>query len=705
MVAWVLTKSGPIRREARFIPAIYVHGPESDMPALRRELSDHQAVLDTMMVMRRKDIRETEPSRVLKINIQEYRSITDIARLIDAKGAYGRFKLYDVDMSMPVRYLALNGLFPNALVNVGTNFQLMDDISALEYPTPDLKTLKLTRPGRRTYSFNEPLEALEVDGNVLDGSDGDIIEDLLHMVKDQDPDIISTDGGDHFLMPYLQTRAAHASVPFTLDRDKHVRTPFKRKERSYFTYGKIVYKPAPFFLKGRAHLDRSSFLYSESGPHGLLDLSRLAGIPMQQMARLSPGTAISSMQIRQAINDGYIVMWKKNIPEAFKSGRELMTSDRGGFIFEPVVGLHEDVVELDFTSLYPFIIHNYNISPETLNCPCCPDGPVVPGLGYRLCTKRRGIVPKVAYPLIQRRVTYKKKIKEGHPNAEDFRQRANILKWCTVTIFGYTGYRNARFGRIECHESITAYGREILLDASRMAQDMGFEVLHGIVDSMWVKGPTERAQEASESIGNAIGIPLELEGIYKWIVFLPNKTNGVGALNRYYGVFNDGTFKVRGIELRRHDTPEFFLQFQREILDILAQAGGKEEFKELIPDCLAKAREFADRLRNGSVDPQHLIFTKAVSKELEEYSVVNDQACAMYLLKKQGVKVAPGQKVRFVVSQAGSKDPKRRVVPDMSVGPGTVYDQGFYVRHIARALESMISPFKFTEEYIYSKIA
>ena len=29
-------------------------------------------------------------------------------------------------------------------------------------------------------------------------------------------------------------------------------------------------------------------------------------------------------------------------------------------------------------------------------------------------------------------------------------KRQNVLKWLLVTCFGYTGYRNARFGRIEC---------------------------------------------------------------------------------------------------------------------------------------------------------------------------------------------------------------------------------------------------------------
>ena len=106
-----------------------------------------------------------------------------------------------------------------------------------------------------------------------------------------------------------------------------------------------------------------------------------------------------------------------------------------------------------------------------------------------------------------------------------------MLKWLLVTCFGYTGYRNARFGRIECHESICAWSRDILLESKRMAEEDGWECLHAIVDSIWlvdVKGRTESEQvESIETLMLRIeassGIPIELEDIYDWIAFVPNR--------------------------------------------------------------------------------------------------------------------------------------------------------------------------------------
>jgi len=170
-------------------------------------------------------------------------------------------------------------------------------------------------------------------------------------------------------MHYLTWRAHHHGIELDLGREEGIR---ESKGKSYSTYGRIMYKPPGCKLRGRIHIDRElSFMYTEGGGmHGLIDLSRL-----------SPGSAISAMQVNEAIRTGHLVMWKKKMPEDFKTAKELIVSDRGSFIHTPSIGVHDSVTELDFCSLYPHIIVMYNISPETLNCECCPHSTIrVPGL-------------------------------------------------------------------------------------------------------------------------------------------------------------------------------------------------------------------------------------------------------------------------------------------------------------------------------------
>ncbi|MCK4847786.1 MAG: hypothetical protein KAT16_02040, partial [Candidatus Heimdallarchaeota archaeon] len=128
--------------------------------------------------------------------------------------------------------------------------------------------------------------------------------------------------------------------------------------------------------------------------------------------------------------------------------------------------------------------------------------------------------------------------------------------------FGYTGYRNARFGRIEAHEAISAYGRDALTRTNLIANDFGLEVVTGIVDSIWLKNSDEkpieksRIREIIQRVENEVKLPLEHADTYHWLVFLPRRHElTIGVLNRYYGLKTDLSFKVRGIEVRQSSAP------------------------------------------------------------------------------------------------------------------------------------------------------
>ncbi len=107
---------------------------------------------------------------------------------------------------------------------------------------------------------------------------------------------------------------------------------------------------------------------------------------------------------------------------------------------------------------------------------------------------------------------------------EIYDQKQTALKWMLVTCFGYLGYRNARFGRIEAHEAVTAFGREKLLQAKEICEEDGFELLHAITDSLWIRKKNLRDEEVLEicrKISQATGITMSLEEfIDGWPSFL-----------------------------------------------------------------------------------------------------------------------------------------------------------------------------------------
>ncbi len=207
-------------------------------------------------------------------------------------------------------------------------------------------------------------------------------------------------------------------------------------------------------------------------------------------------------------------------------------------MFQPQPGVYEQVHQIDFTSLYPSIIVKYNLSPESLDHP-----------------EVKGFLATVITSLLNLRIETKRR-KKTDP---EYRGIDSVLKWMLVTCFGYTGYRNAKFGQIQVHERITAISRELLVDIKELAEDMNFEVLHGIVDCLWVRGgPISIYKEAVEQM---TGILTEVDS-FDWIAFLP-MADGSGSYTRYFGRLDKGRMKVRGVAARRGDTPRYLQRRSR----------------------------------------------------------------------------------------------------------------------------------------------
>ena len=138
-----------------------------------------------------------------------------------------------------------------------------------------------------------------------------------------------------------------------------------------------------------------------------------------------------------------------------------------------------------------------NLSAESIRCSCCPDSILrVPELDYNICEKRIGIIPTSLKIVLEKRAKYKRSKNDSNNDSISpklkaiYEARQNSLKWILVTSFGYLGFNNAKFGRIDAHIAVCAFDRQILLHATRIAERHGFKVLHGIVDSIW--GQEER---------------------------------------------------------------------------------------------------------------------------------------------------------------------------------------------------------------------
>ncbi|TKX84526.1 type B DNA-directed DNA polymerase, partial [Halorubrum sp. SS5] len=380
----------------------------------------------------------------------------------------------------------------------------------------------------------------------------------------------------------------------------------------------------------------------------------------------------------------------------YKPMGTLHDADRGGFIFAPEVGLHENVHELDFSSLYPNIICTRNVSPDVIRCECHSDRDDVPGLGYSICDDR-GYLVDVLQPIIDARDEIKAAIRRetdrNDPDEDrlaELEGRSGALKWILVACFGYQGFSNAKFGRIECHEAINAFAREILLTAKQRLEAGGWRVVHGIVDSIWVTPDPDVDDDAREDlealateITERVEIRLEHEAHYDWVAFVPQRESDAGALTKYFGkVAGDDDFKVRGIEARQRSTPPFIEDVQRDCLDQLDATRS--------PDAvLGRLERAIGELQAGNVEVERLVERNRVSKPLEGYSQNTQNVAALKRVREQDLAVHPGQDIEYVVVDDDKSSRDRVALAHEEI---ETYDASYYETQLVRAVESVFSP-------------
>ncbi len=533
-------------------------------------------------------------------------------------------RLFNVDVRRDQQFMAERGIFPcgdDPASRFSPDFSC--DLHQLEIRIHD-------DPGRSPYCTD--VELIGDRTQRLHGPGDVVLADLFGLVRSIDPEVILMSNADSWL-PKFRAFALGKGLDLPFSRNGKYR---QMSSRSYWSYGRMEHKEAALIPDGRVLIDTSqSFVYREGGLAGVLMASRLSGLSPNLASRFTPGTLISSYEVYEAVRRGITVPFRKADAETVRKLADLRAADRGGMMFQPKPGIYENVDELDFTSMYPSIIVKFNLSPETLN-----NAP------------QEGFLPAVLAPVVSlRRETKRRKNTDvGYAGID------TLLKWMLVTCFGYTGYKNARFGRIEVHEAITARSREILIQTKDLAESMGFTVLHGIVDCLWVQGSPIEALK--EQVGITTGLAAEVEH-FDWIVFLP-LNDGFGAYNRYYGRLSDGSMKVRGIAARRHDTPDYIRTMQQEMFGIMRTAQTAGELA-LVRD---RVRQVYCRALQAlpQADPRTLAVSRRISRTRYAHRCLEGAAVNAY--RDAGVEAAPGMKISYVVRDAR----RYQVDPDWAAG-------------------------------------
>jgi DNA polymerase II len=712
LILWFLGEDGHRRRlRQRFPVTFYAAGPAGRLKELELFL-DCQPEQPGLCRDRRLDVFAGERVPVLAVEVRRPGDLAGLFRRVAQ--AFPDLTFADADLAISLRYAAATGVFPLGRCRVRLDAaEFVHHIQPLESPwdmdplMPPLRVMALApdcdpshaapsallvRCGERSHRFLlEPARPLLVN--------------LRALLESYDPDLLLTTWGDTWLLPRLLALAEQYELPLPLNRDTDAGI-IRRKERWYFSYGQLIYRGEQVHLSGRCHLDfKNAVLWSDYELEGVLEMARVTALPLQTAARVSPGTGISAIQMHAALRLDVLVPWQKQQAERPKPAAELYAADQGGLVGQPLLGVHYNVAGIDFVSMYPAIMVYCNISPETLGraepgARLDPGVGRVPALNLTVDHSQEGLVPYALRPLLKKRIALRERLARlpaWDPRRQVDQRRASALKWLLVTCFGYLGYKNARFGRIEAHQAVTAHGREALLQAKEAAEELGFEVLQMYVDGLWVRREDARSPEdlgeLLAEVRRRSGLPIALDGIYRWIVFLPSRINpNRPVANRYFGVFQSGEIKVRGIAARRRDTPEFIAQTQIEWIKMLASAA---EPREALPEALTHLQRRLAELRAGRVPPARLLLAQRISREVADYRSPPPAARAAAQLLAAGKNAKPGQRVRFLFTR-GEPGVHAWDLPD-PLNPAII-DLPRYRTLLLRAAQEVLEPFGYQQD-------
>ena len=661
ITVWLLSEDGISHSfEQEFNITFYMGGPFHRLRQLWKHLQEKQVILSRT----ERDDLYSGKKNVLKVEVPSFSAFEELFKEMQPR--FPDLSYYDVDIPLILRYAAAFNVFPLAYCKVeveqGWN---ISRITALDTPweldpkLPNLRILHL-RPDINP-AHAEPkylsVEFQQFKYRLSFENPHEILGVLNALLNQYNPDVLLTSFGDTWLFTRLEELSQETGIPFNPNRNLS-RSIRRKKEISFNNYGQAHYRGEQVHLFGRWHIDdQNCMTFGDYGLMGAIEQSRVCGLPTQEIARRSPGAGIAAMQTLTALRRGILIPYQQQKGEVSKTYDQLFVADRGGLVFEPLLGIYPNVAILDFVSMYPSIMVEYNISPETVATDE-EDSWLIPELNVKV-SSREGLIPATLRPMVHKRVAIKRLLKKMDKNDSRYARYkaiATALKWLCVVAYGRLGFANSTFGRINSHEAVTHIGRKMILHAKEIVEDHGFTVLHIYVDSLFIYRKETTIQQDYQLILDEIEcetkLPIEVEEVYSWMAFVSARHNpNLPVANRFFGLQPDGEYKVRGLALRREDTPLFVAETQLKMLQILAIEKDPNQLHRLLPDVLNMLRERLFKLSHQIIPLNELIVTQTLSRELDQYRVPSPVARAAMQLPAAEKNIRMGQRIQFIYTK------------------------------------------------------
>ena len=532
---------------------------------------------------------------------------------------------------------------------------------------------------------DDPIQSINARYNEEDATFNDdestLLQDFSNYVVSKDPDIIIFKNYDLAVLNYLLGRIKILSLDLQLGRWK---TDIYSRDQK-----QVLQK----WIQGRVYMSQND--YNAHGLAGLFELAQFSYLPIGLILKYSIGRLIANRNIYEMLTRDFVIPDNNNNERTYEHVRtleDIIDKDKAGMIFSPKVGLHENVAVLDYNDEFANIIVNENISYETVGKNKQPDSAPL------------GILPQIVKQLVSKRIHIKQWLKQLPSESQElnqYEQQADTIKKILVCLYGTTGSYWNKYGNVSAFEAINNKSREILLNTKDIVQELDYELIYSDTDAAFVHKDNATKQDYEELraiVSEKTGMSLSLEYHYKFIVLLPLVADEkLEALKHYFGITYDKELVTRGIETRRHDTPNFIKQFQTELLYTLFDCDNAAEiYDKTLEEALFCITKTIDKIMTGEIELQDLIISKQLRMNIRNYiSIFPHVAAAIQLSNNE--RVSRGDNIEYVYTDSQHQNPLSRVVPAQFIhnNDTLVYDKEKYKEMLLDAAETVLGIFGF----------
>ncbi len=412
-------------------------------------------------------------------------------------------------------------------------------------------------------------------------------------------------------------------------------------------------------------------------------LSNLVGLPLDHVGTAAAGFRVEWFLIKQTRTLGELV--PKRIEQPYRPYA-------GGLVLQPKPGLHDNIVALDFNSMYPNLMITYNLSPDTYVSPKdpTPDGGVyeAPEVGHKFRREPPGFYKKILTHLIKVRSEIRAKMKKMSSESLEYRvlnSRQKAVKVITNASYGYAGWTGARWYAKPVAEAAAAYGRCTIRIAIQIAEKEGLKVVYGDTDSIFLQNDAQKVERLERNIMNELKLEITPDKVYTRIFFTEAK-------KRYAGLLKDGKLDIVGMEVVRGDWATIAKVVQEGVLEIVLKEQSPRKAVDFVHQLIAN-------LRQKHVPYRNLVIWKTLTKPVEEYAVNASHVEAAKMLRAKGWDISIGDKIGYVVV-SGSGRLYERVRPYMFASYSEVDLQYYVTRQIIPAAARILESFGIHEEQL-----